>query len=272
MGEFTWKRVLVSVLEIYACVLVYAWFFTDRQIFPRPPASYEDAAGIIKLKTRDGARISALYLPNTSAEFVILHSHGNAEDLGDVRPELEEFRDAGYAVFSYDYHGYGTSEGRPTEKNAYADVEAAYDYMVDRLGIPPNRIIARGRSLGAALALHVAVRRGVAGVVLESPFVSAFRVRTVVPLVPFDRFRNIAAVRKLRCPILVVHGEKDEAIPPWHGKAVFKAAPEPKLALWVKDGAHDDLVLAAGKAYWDSLDQLKAIIRERRAAALFSSP
>ncbi|MFH0953291.1 MAG: alpha/beta hydrolase [Verrucomicrobiota bacterium] len=261
VGDFSFRRALLSLLEIYLCVLVYAYFFTDRTIFQPQPSSYVDGPDITRIRTSDGAAISAMYLPRTNAEFMILHSHGNAEDLGDIRPVLEMLRDRGFSVLAYDYRGYGTSGGKASERNAYRDAEAAYAYAVSDLGIPPSRIIVHGRSVGAALALHLAARSQVGGVFLESPFVSAFRMKTIIPLAPFDKFSNIRIIRRISCPVLVVHGMRDEAIPPWHGRKLFDAANAPKLSLWVEGAGHDDVIWAAGDSYWNALHRLVDLIR-----------
>src|SRR5262249_28492413 len=95
-------------------------------IFVPPPATYADHGEVRKLRTADGLRISAVYLPSPSATYTLLVSHGNAEDLGTLAPHLVRLRALGFAVFAYDYRGYGTSEGTPSERGAYADIDAAY--------------------------------------------------------------------------------------------------------------------------------------------------
>src|SRR5437764_349842 len=113
-------RVMALVLVgLYALLLFVAIFLSDGLIFQPQPSSYRDTAEVLKLNTQDGKKISAIYLLNPQAKYTILVSHGNAEDIGDDRPLLEEFRNAGFSVFAYDYHGYGTSEGKPSEKNSY---------------------------------------------------------------------------------------------------------------------------------------------------------
>src|SRR5439155_21231421 len=136
---------------------------------------------IVKLISKDGKQISAIFLPNEKAKYTILYSHGNAEDIGDIRPMLDGLKNLGFSVFAYDYQGYGTSQGKPTESNAYADVLAAYEYLTTRLGISSERIISYGHSLGAALAVDLAARKPVAGVIIESAFTTAFRVVTRIP-------------------------------------------------------------------------------------------
>ena len=82
--------------------------------------------------------IAAAYLPNPEARYTLLYSHGNGEDMGDDLPILEEYRRAGFAVFAYDYNGYGASGGRPSEAAVYRDVEAAFDFLTGTLQVPPE--------------------------------------------------------------------------------------------------------------------------------------
>ncbi len=90
-------------------------------------------------------------------------SHGNAEDLGDDRDWLELLRSTGFGVFAYDYEGYGTSGGKPTEKSVYADELAAYEYLTGSLHVPSNRVVIMGRSVGTGPAIYLAARRPSAG-------------------------------------------------------------------------------------------------------------
>lgn len=73
--------------------------------------------------------ISVIYLPTDKAGFTVLYSHGNAEDLGHILPYLRRYQEQGFALFAYDYRGYGTSQGKASEKSGYKDVEAAYACM-----------------------------------------------------------------------------------------------------------------------------------------------
>ncbi len=231
-------------------------------IFPARPSSYEDSADIIKLRADDGVTVSAIYLVNPDARFTILYSHGNAEDLGELRPYLDEYQQRGYSILAYDYHGYGTSGGRPTEANAYRDVRAAYDFLVREKGIPADRIIAHGRSVGSGPAIWLAAESPVAGLIVESGFVSAFRVLTHVPLLPFDRFPNLRRIERVRCPTLFIHGTADTTIPIWHGQRLFAAANEAKSCNWVEGADHNDLAWS-GEVYWTGIDRFVASLNGR---------
>jgi fermentation-respiration switch protein FrsA (DUF1100 family) len=232
-------------------------------IFLPPPATYGSGREIVGLRTADGVRLSALYLPNPSGDHTLLYSHGNAEDLGGVYPLLVRLREIGFSVLAYDYRGYGTSEGKPSERGAYADIDAAYAYLTTTLGIPPGHIIAYGRSVGAGPAVDLAARRPIGGLVLESAFTTALRVITRVPLLPFDRFRNIDKIGRVGCPVLVMHGRADEVVPFAHGLALWRAAPEPKRFLWVDGAGHNDFWLVAGREAARALGELAALVGTR---------
>jgi fermentation-respiration switch protein FrsA (DUF1100 family) len=237
---------LYFIVLSYVGLVLFGMFLSDKLIFLPPPSSYQDSRDIVKLRTSDGKSISAIYLPNPAAKFTILYSHGNAEDIGNLRPWLEKLRSSGFAVFSYDYHGYGTSEGVPSEKNVYADADAAYDYLVNTLKTPPSKVISYGRSVGNGASIDLASRRPVGGLIVQSGFTSAFVVLTRVPLVPFDKFRNIAKIRNVKCPVLVIHGRNDAVIPFQHGERLFEAAPQPKSEFWIDKVGHNDIEWSAG--------------------------
>lgn len=251
------KRLIFSVIAglvlSYAGLLLYGAMFAERMIFLPPVTEFRDTDTTVKLKSRDGVEISATYLPNPQATFTILFSHGNAEDLGTLGPELESMRALGFSVFAFDYHGYGTSAGKPTEQNSYEDIDAAYDYLTQVLKIPSSQIIAHGRSLGGAVAIDLASRKPLGGLIIESSFVSAFRVVTGYQVLPFDKFRNLDKIKNVRCPVLIIHGRQDEVIPFWHGERLFEAANEPKKYFWVDAAGHNNLRVVAGTRYDETL-------------------
>jgi fermentation-respiration switch protein FrsA (DUF1100 family) len=252
--------VLFLISGAYLALATFGAFITDSIIFQPPSPGYRDDASVLKLTSADGARISAKYFPNPDAKFTLLFSHGNAEDMGYDSPFLEAICDAGFAVFAYDYQGYGTSEGKPSEEHVYEDNEAAYNYLINNLHVPPSRIIAWGRSLGAAPAVDLAARRLVAGLIMESAFTSAFRVLTRIALLPFDKFPNLAKISNVRCPVLVIHGKRDGIISFYHGQTLFAAANEPKISYWVERAGHNDLALVAGSRYFEELRKFAELV------------
>jgi fermentation-respiration switch protein FrsA (DUF1100 family) len=255
-------RVLLSAAVLYAAFSALAFLVSDRMIFLPPPATYRDGPDTLRLTTADGTRISAVHLVNPDADFTILYSHGNAEDLGLIAPLLDRLREWGFAVFAYDYRGYGTSQGTPSERGAYEDIDGAYAFLTGTLGVPPGRIIAYGRSVGSGPAVDLAARRPLAGLVVESAFVTAFRVLTRVPLLPFDKFRNADKIARVPCPVLVMHGVADDIVPIAHGRRLYEAAPEPKRFLWVEGAGHNDFMLVAGDRQALALREFAALLRQ----------
>ena len=229
-------------------LLAYAYFASDHIIFPGYKTHYKNEPNFLKLTTADKKIISALYLPNKNAKYTIFVSHGNAEDIGRELSFLHALHDHGFAVFAYEYHGYGLlSTGTPSEHNTYLDVNAAYNYLTKNLYVAPKNIISYGFSLGVAPALDLAVRQPVAAVILQGPFVTAFRIKTHFPIFPFDKFNNLEKITKLKYPVLIIHGTDDKTIPFWHGQKLYSAANEPKQFYVVEKAGHR---IPTDKEYW----------------------
>jgi pimeloyl-ACP methyl ester carboxylesterase len=260
MGRFPrWifnRTAAAALVAIYASAATAGFLFADRLIFLPPAPSYRDDAAILKLEIPGTPeRISARYFPSPGAAFTVLYSHGNGNDLGQIAGVLEDLRSRGFSVLGYDYEGYGTSSGTASERSVYRDVEAAYAYLTDTLGASPRRIIAYGFSLGGAPSLDLAARRPVAGVIVESTFVTAFRVRTRIPLVPFDRFDNLARLRSLRCPILILHSRDDPLIGIWHAHALFEATTGPAELVVFDRGGHGGASVVEPERYGSAIER-----------------
>ncbi len=255
---------LVAVLA-YAGLAAFAYFLSERLIFQPPSPTYR--AGqlpITMIPAAAGDSIALLYLPNPRATLTLLYAHGNAEDLGQIAPMLEELRRHGFAVIGFDYRGYGASTGGPTTTSgAIRDMESVYEYAIHTLGVQPSRLVLYGRSVGGGPATDLAARLPIAGLVLESTFTSAFVVMTRVPLLPFDRFPNLRHIRQVHAPVLVMHGTTDAVIPISHGRRLYDAASNPKQALWIEGAGHNDLALVAGQRFWNALAEFARVVTNR---------
>lgn len=251
-----WQMVW-QILLYYGVVCVVVFFLSDYIMYP-VPEPYQDKqipVPVIKLTTKTGRKISAVYLPNPNAKYTMLISHGNAEDLWSIFPWLQAFQTHGYSVFSYDYEGYGTSAGKPSENNTYLDINAAYEYLTNTLKVPSNQIILFGRSIGSGPTVDLAARVPVAGVILESAMLTAFRVMTYLPLFPVDKYRNNAKISQIMSPILFIHGTKDKVVPFWHGRALYKLATSQKTFYAVDEAGHNNVTEVAGGQYWKTIQE-----------------
>jgi len=270
LGEFSWRRVISSLLFIYTCLTIYAYFLTDGMIFLPRPSSYKNVQELVgtkeqglMLNSNNNNQIAAVYLPKLGSNYTILHSHGNAEDLGDILFILRKIQGLGFNVFAYDYQGYGQSGGRASETNAYADINTAYNYLTQNLQIPAKQILVYGRSIGSGPSVDLASRQPVGGLILESPFLSISRFLANFNIFPFDKFPNLAKIKQVRSPLLVMHGRKDQVIPFAQGEELYNAANPPKQNLWVDNAGHNDLIDEAGEKYDRSMTEFQALASQQ---------
>lgn len=219
-----------------------------------------------------GMYIRATPNPN----FTILFSHGNAVDLGQMSSfYLGLGTRINCNIFSYDYSGYGASTGKPSEKNLYADINAAWQLLRTKYNVSPDKVILYGQSIGTVPTVDLASRYEVGAVILHSPLMSAMRV--VFPNTKrtwfFDAFprfvcfkilqmwhviysfNSIDKVPKIQSPVLVIHGTEDEVINFSHGMAIYKRCPRAVEPLWVEGAGHNDIEL-----YSQYLERLKKFI------------
>ena len=155
VGEFSLRRVMLSILEIYVLILVFAYFFTDRIIFQPPPCRHFEDHDTYRIPVHGEEKIAVLALTNSSARFTVLYVHANAEDISLVKYQMEDYRKRGFSIFTFDYRGYGNSDGKPSTSHAYEDAEAVFQHLVRDKGIRPEQIIIHGRSVGAAFAIYL---------------------------------------------------------------------------------------------------------------------
>jgi hypothetical protein len=188
----------------------------------------------------------------------ILVRHGNAGNISHVldRALLLQARRRS-SVFLYDYRGYGASEGSPDEAGTYRDARAAYGYLVEEKQVKADELVLFGESLGSAVSLELALARP-AALVLEAPFTSVrdmARTTILAPLAPFvrTRYESLARISRLRMPLLVVQGDRDEIVPPAQGRRLFDAAREPKRYFAIRGAGHNDTYLVGGEAYWRAI-------------------
>ena len=147
------------------------------------------------------------------------------------------------------------STGTSSEPAIYEATNTAARYLQDTLHVPLARTILYGRSLGGGPAVELAAHERVAGLVLQSAFMSAYRTMTRWRLLLFDKFENLRKLPRVSCPILVMHGRADEVVSFAHGEALYGAAPGPKSHLWIDGAQHNDFISVAGERYWQELQE-----------------
>ncbi|MGI9523019.1 MAG: alpha/beta hydrolase [Hyphomicrobiaceae bacterium] len=260
--------ILVVVGGAYAVfVLFLYWVQAELLYFPNAPSRAlgpgPDSIGIpyetVNLLTEDGASLHAWYVPAPSPRGVVLFFHGNAGNISHRLESLKIFHDLNLSTFIVDYRGYGLSDGKTTELGTYRDAEAAWHYLTEKRKVVASRIVIFGRSLGAAIAAHLASRRRPAALIVESGFISVPDLASdLFPWIParlLTRFSYATGnyLRSVSAPVLVIHSRNDEVIPYEHGMSLFAHAPEPKKFLELH-GGHNDGFLISGRHYIVGLD------------------
>lgn len=215
---------IFAIALAYATFCGFALYVEDYGMFPVPKPNYQKTLpDLINIGTKEEP-IYALWLKNPNATQSIIFFHGNAEDIGDIQLFVSQVRKQGYSILAVDYEGYGLSYGTPSEKGCYRTANAAYKFLTEIENISPENIISFGFSIGTGSAVYLAAHEPIGGLILQSPFLSAYRVITKIKLLPFDAFDNLAKIKKVNCPLLVLHGTKDSVIPFEQGRKLFEAA------------------------------------------------
>lgn len=200
----------------------------------------------------------------------VVFFHGQGGNISNVGWIGESLASLGFNVLLFDYRGYGKSEGRiANERDLYADADAAYDFVVDKLGTPAEQVVLYGHSLGTTAVVDLASRRRCGAIILESGISSASDMASVrLPWLPhwmyglaINRFESAKKLATVSCPVLVAHGEPDNVVPTEEGRRLFAAANEPKRLI-ILQGADHGVSAFGGASYFD---ELKKFIRESLA-------
>ncbi len=266
-------RLLLTTLALYlGMVIMLAWL--ERPIiYPAPPPSdgdwnpswltYEDA----RFASADGTRLHGWFLEHAAPRATILLCHGNGEHVAYLADELQFLRERlAVNVMAFDYRGYGQSEGRPFERGILDDADAARDWLAERTGQPADSIVFFGRSIGGAVAVHLAATGGARGLVLDRTFGSLVDVAAAqMPWIPVrllmrNRFPAQQWIKHYHGPLLQIHGEADEIVPLATARRLFAAAPsqDKKLIVSPRLGHNSPWP----KEYYDELETFIASLAQ----------
>ena len=262
------KKSLILIL-IAGAVLFICFYSQIENFFLFHPQKNHDmlpnqlglAHESVFFEASDGTKLHGWFFPLPGKSPVILFCHGNAGNISHRLHNIGELLNKGFQVFIFDYRGFGKSNGSPSRKGVYLDGPAAYDYLRNRLGIPPERIILFGRSLGAAVATEIAIKRKANRLILESAFTSTKAMARTMPLFallsPFlpAHYNNLKKIKHITIPKLIIHGTRDEIIPFAMGEQLFKTAPEPKVFYAIMGAGHNDTWIIGGNKYFETLKQ-----------------
>lgn len=247
--------VLAFMLGLSGCTGLFFQPMTAHVFDPETLGfDYED----VEFEAADGARLHGWFFPAEGERLgSVLFLHGNAENISTHFANVAWLAKAGIDAFVFDYRGYGRSPGSPTLDGLHLDARAALDTLIAMPGIEPEHIAVFGQSLGGAVALNMIAaspeKDDLGGVIVEGAF-SDYRGITREKLgdlwltwplqwplsltIDNNYSPMLAAAELAPLPLLVIHGQKDEVIPPRHGETLFEAAGESKTIWRPKDAGH----------------------------------
>lgn len=264
------RRILVAALivTLVASALIVAIQTQQRRLiyFPtRDPvpsaASYFPGGRDVVLNTEDGKRLGAWYMPASTRQPgpAVVVFNGNGGDRSGRAMLAVGLSRLKMSVLLFDYRGYGGNKGTPSENGLARDARAAQTWLSAQPEVDPDQIVYFGESLGAAVAIGLAMERPPAALVLRSPFTSLAEVGKVhypwlpVGMLLIDRFPSIDRIGSVTAPVMIVAGDRDDVVPEALSKKLYDAASDPKRYLLVPGTGHNDLLLAGGDRVIDAV-------------------
>ena len=240
-------------------------FFPTRTLAAGPEA-FGLRAEALSVRTEDGVSLHGWWIKG-SGRNALLYFHGNAGNAADRLARTKILNERfGLDVFLVDYRGYGRSEGSPSEDGLYRDGRAIYQEAI-RSGFAADRIILFGESLGAAVAIPLAIERKCAALIVETPFLSIpAMARVHYPFVPSflvsNRFDNASRIGSVQAPTLVILAELDEVAPPSQGHELFDRVRSRKTLVVIAAAHHNDAYAVGGESYWQAWERFLAALPE----------
>lgn len=240
------KRDIWILLLGFFVMQALAFLTINRFMFHPVKNGYSsDTDGFVDIGT-NGVSIAARIVGAYKGKKVIMYCYGNAEDLTAIDGRFGTLVADGYTVATFDYPGYGLSDGTPDEEGCYRNAYRLYDWLVCCRGISPKDIIVVGYSIGTGVATAIAANRKVGGLWLEAAYLSAPRAVTRIRLLFVDPFPNSDTIRHVKCPIVMLHGTSDSLIPYSQGRRLYDIAPTPKWFVSINGAGHGDFIEVMG--------------------------
>ncbi|OJT22046.1 alpha/beta hydrolase [Archangium sp. Cb G35] len=243
--------VLVTVVIAYVGICLLVFFNQRHMVFPVPPGAREPSlpgATLLRIPGPAGSMVYAFHVPAPAGAPTVVHFHGNGEQLADGAWLAQRFQEAGLGFYAVEYPGYGLAAAQgPSESGIYAAAETALEHLYQQLGVPRERTVLQGQSLGSGVAVEMAKRGHGSRLVLITPYTSIVelgaRLFSWLPasLLVRDPFDNAAKAPGLKLPVLIVHGTRDEVVPVDMGQRLGTLFPNATVRILVGK-RHNDIL------------------------------
>jgi pimeloyl-ACP methyl ester carboxylesterase len=253
----------VAVVTAYLAIVVLLAVNQGRIIYPAPPPQgVPPGYSPIELRTADGLALTSGYRPARAGLPTVLFFHGNGMVWPDGRYVTELLARRGYGLLLAEYRGYNGNPGRASEQGLYHDSRAALGFL-EANGVASGDVVVMGLSVGSGPAVQLAIENEVRALILISPVSSLpATARAAYPWLPVgpllrDRYDNLAKLRDVDAPILILHGDADRLIPHAHAEQLAASNPAAEFVLLPGRGhnmAADPLVQSLELEFLERLD------------------
>lgn len=203
--------------------------------------------------------------PKGEERGVIVHFHGNAENISTHVGAVAWLSEEGYRVFLMDYRGFGGSDGKAGVRNAVEDIRETFKWVNNNISEENNLkkpLVIFSQSIGASLTLYALSDKEyldkLDAIILESPF-SSYRkivrekIRDTIIFYPFaypfsllftSCCSPLEGAKKINSkPIRMIIVNDDKIVGPDHGRILYDAVPSKEKELWVvEQGGHNSFM------------------------------
>jgi len=236
------------LLIIYVSITVVVYFF-QRKLLYHPFSAQITGKGLIhnfqtiNFKTSDNLILKGWFHLKNSNKKTILFLHGNAGNLDNRIDKLNSLGNMDVNFLIIAWRGYSGNPGNPSEAGLYKDALGALKWLNEK-GIPNDKIILYGESLGTAVATEVGQNDNFAGIILEAPFTSMVDMgKKIYPIFPVkfllkDKYETKKKINNIKFPILIMHGKKDKIVPFYMGEKIYSLANEKKSKYFTENDDH----------------------------------
>jgi len=247
------------MIYIFSAIILYFFlglslYFLQRKILfntsgrPHDPFHYGlEAVKEVQILTNDGISLLSWYFKGKGKTPLLVYFHGNSFDIGERSYRVKRYIDQNWAVLLVSWRGYSGNLGNPSEKNLYIDGEAAIKWIIENTHYQFKDLVIYGESLGSGIAVELGKKYEFASIVLEAPFTSVadiarqrYRIFPTKFLIK-DKFNNLEKINKLKSPLLIISGKKDEVVPHIHSKILFEEAKVLKECVFIDEAMHNNL-------------------------------
>lgn len=266
--------VLLFLLIACGCSSMNRYVFLPKKELTATPARDNLAYQEVWFPAGDGVQLNGWFVPGKAGRPLVLFFHGNAGNLSDNLEYLNLLHGQGFPIFIFDYRGYGKSQGETRrEDDLYQDARGAVSYLAGQ-GWQHEKTIFFGQSLGAAVALQMALENPPAGLVMESSFTSMDEiVRYVAPVAYYTvswwgidlSFDNLTKISRVKIPLLLIHGNKDTVVPVEMARRLFAEGGGTKMLHIVREGGHCNAFEQDSAAYLAAWSNYLEFVAGRKA-------